>query len=250
MKTMSVMITLFLGAACMSAPPLSLESRELLLTGWTAGGQAVALVPGTQVRLSFADGSLNAHAGCNHIGGSYAISDGRLQAASLAMTEIGCSQELHQQDERLVALLSSNPTVRLDGGQLVLDGPSGTAVFADREVLEPDLPLVGPTWSLTTLIDGDAARSVPVDVRALIEFADDGTFTVEPGCNSGGGSYELGDGVVVLGPIALTRMACPGDRDHVERAVLAVLHGEVEFEIRSGTLTLSSGDLGLQLTGR
>jgi len=238
------------GSACSSGPPLSLDGREFVLVSWTVNGQPVQLVPGTQVRLSFADGSLSAHAGCNHLGAGYSLDQGRLVVGAMSMTEMGCDALRHQQDELVAALLTSRPSLRIDGDQLILDGSEGVATFRDRRVVEPDLPLVGPTWTLTTLIEGDAAMSVPGDVVARLQFADDGTFHVEPGCNTGNGSYVAGEGVISFGPIGLTRMACPGDRDRVERAVLEVLSGEVEFEIHSGTLTLRSGDRGLQLSGR
>jgi heat shock protein HslJ len=238
------------GTACSSGPPLSLDGRELLLVGWTVNGQPVQLVPGTQIRLSFADGSLSAHAGCNHLGGDYTLSQGRLMVGAMSMTEMGCDVPRQRQDELVAALLTSGSSLRIDGDQLILEGSQGVATFRDRQAVEPNLPLVGPTWTLTTLIEGDAAMSVPGDVLARIQFADDGTFNVEPGCNTGSGSYAPGEGVMSFGPIALTRMACPGDRDRVERAVLEVLAGEVEFEIHSGTLTLRSGDRGLQLSGR
>jgi heat shock protein HslJ len=246
----AILALTMVGTACSSAPPLSLDGRELLLTSWTANGQPVSLLAGTQVRLSFADGNLGAYAGCNHLGGDYALSQGRLVVQALSMTEMGCDALRHQQDERVAALLSSGPTARMEGDQLILDGSEGVAIFRDRRAVEPDLPLVGRAWTLVTLIEGDAAMSVPGNVTARIQFAEDGTVNVEPGCNTGSGRYELGERLISFGPIALTRMACPGDRDRVERAVLEVLSGEAEYEVHGATLTLRSGERGLQLSGR
>ena len=79
----------------------------------------------------------------------------------------------------------------------------------DREVANPDLPLEGTTWNVEGLITGDAvsiaARRRPRADGCVLE---DGTVTVDTGCNTGTGGYELGDGEITFGPIATTRMAC------------------------------------------
>jgi heat shock protein HslJ len=240
---------ILLGGGCNTVPPISLDGRDLVLVSWSAGGLPVSLVRGTMVRLSFADGSLSAHAGCNQIGGAYTISDGRLVTDSLWATEMGCDEPLQRQDERLTALLSSSPGLRFEDDRLVLDGPEGVATFRDRQAVEPSQPLAGPVWTLTTLIERDAATSVPGEIGSRIQFAEDGTFSVNPGCNAGRGRFELADGSLVFHEIALTKMACPGDRDRVERAVLEVLSGEPTYQIDGATLTLTSGDRGLQFSG-
>src|SRR6185295_12708203 len=58
-------------AGCQAAASLSLTNREFLSTGIVDGGAAFDLVPGTRVRLTFADTSLSASAGCNTFGASY-----------------------------------------------------------------------------------------------------------------------------------------------------------------------------------
>lgn len=242
--TMFILATLIV--ACSGAPPASLDGREFIVVNLAADGVAQPLVPGTQIRISFNDGQIGANAGCNHLGGSYSLDGGRLLVGDLAMTEMGCDPERHAQDERLANFLASEPLVRIEGDVLVLEGGSVVATLRDRQSVEPDPPLVGTRWRLVSIIEGEAVRSVPDDVVSTIEFTDQGRVDVQPGCNRGGGAYETTDGMIAFGPIALTRMACPGAPDEVEQAVVGLLSGEVAYEVDAGALTLRAGDLGLQ----
>ena len=60
----------------------------------------------------------------------------------------------------------------------------------DREVAEPDLNIVGPTWTVESIIHGDAVSSVPAGAIATLVFKADGTIDVNAGCNRGGGHVE------------------------------------------------------------
>jgi heat shock protein HslJ len=243
-----LLFLLLLSSACAATPDagVQLDGRDFVLTALTVDGRPGQLVPGTQVRISFADGSLGANAGCNHLGADYEVRDGHLTAGAMSMTEMGCDRARHDQDQWLADLLSSRPRLSLDGNGLVLDAGETVATFRDRTSVEPDQPLAGTRWELMTIIDGDTARSVPGDVLSTLQLSEDGTLQVVPGCNTGSGTYQKGAGTISFGAIAVTRMACPGERDDVERTVLAVLSGDVEYEISSGTLTLRAGERGLQ----
>jgi heat shock protein HslJ len=120
----------------------------------------------------------------------------------------------------------------------------------DREVAEPDQPLVGPTWSLTTIIDGQVASSVPVGISATFTFADDGTFSFNDGCNSGGGKYVVDGDQIAFSAVVQTDMACAGAAGQVEQAVLAVIgsNGPITFAIDAGALTFMAGNAGLQFS--
>src|SRR5688572_14045686 len=57
-----------------STDPASINGRQFIsvdVSGHT-------LVPGTTIRLTFTDGSLGAQAGCNSIGGTFTIVDGKI----------------------------------------------------------------------------------------------------------------------------------------------------------------------------
>ena len=71
------------------------------------------------------------------------------------------------------------------GDELVLEDGATVITLLDREVADPDLPLVGPVWTVTAIITGDAVSSVPEGVIATLVFTDDGLVMVNTGCNSG-----------------------------------------------------------------
>jgi heat shock protein HslJ len=232
--------------------PPDLDGRAFLSEAVTEDGAPRPLVEHTRIRLDFRDGQIGASAGCNSMGGPYRIDGGVLVVAEgLSTTEMGCAPELHDQDEWLAAFLTSRPEVALDGDRLVLSTPSTEVVLVDREVADPDRPLTGTTWTLDTIIEGDAASSVPEGVTATLTISDDGTVALNTGCNSGGGTAEIGDATITFGQIATTLRACLPEVMAVEEAVVAVVQeGEVAYEIEAGRLTLTAGDRGLGFTAR
>jgi heat shock protein HslJ len=209
----------------------------------STGIEGASLVPGTQVRLSFSGGSLNANAGCNVMGGSYAIDGDRLRTDQLSMTEMGCDDARQHQDEWLARFLSA-ATLTLDGDTLTLTDGTIRLTLLDKEVATPDQPLEGTSWVLDGIISGDAVSSVPAAVTAAIQVAG-GRVEVNAGCNTGGGQVEVSGGTITVGPIVLTKMACAPEAMTVEGAVITVLSGPVAFGIDADSLTLTAGDRGL-----
>jgi heat shock protein HslJ len=218
-----------------------LEGRTFL--GTDAFGRA--LVPGSQVRISFADGQIGASGGCNSMGGPYAIDGDRLVVQQLAMTEMACEPRLMDQDAWLANLLDG-ASIRLDGDTLTLSKDGAALTLVDREVADPDRPLAGTRWIVDGIVEGDAVSSMPAGVVAALTFSAD-RVEVEAGCNRGGGAVSVTDTTLTFGPIALTKMACDGGAMEVERLVSGVLSGDVRYTIEAGTLTLDAGAAGLML---
>lgn len=204
-----------------------------------------ALVPGSQVRLSFEDGRIGANAGCNSMSGSYAVDGGRLVVGALATTEMGCDPALMDQDGWLGGFLDG-ASIALAGEMLTLAKDGVTLTLLDRVVADPDRPLAGTRWVVDGLVSGDAVSSVPAGVVATLVFAD-GEVAVEAGCNSGGGSAEIAETTITFGPLALTEMACGPDAMAVEQAVTSVLAGTVDYTIEADSLTLAGAGAGLLL---
>jgi heat shock protein HslJ len=225
--------------------------RAFLSTSVTVGGVAQPLVDGTRLRLDFGeDAMLAAHAGCNHFGALYRIEGGVLGLTDGAMTEMACEPTLMEQDDWIFAFLGSQPLVRLDGDELVLEDGDTIITLLDREVADPDLPLIGPVWTVTAIISDDAVSSVPQDVVATMVFTDDGLVMVTTGCNSGSGGVEIRATTILFGDIALTRMACEGPAGEMEAAMLTVLSADVvRYQVDASLLELSIAGFGLQLTG-
>lgn len=240
-------------AACTAASPTpnaSVNGRVFLSTGVTDGGQPHALVPGTRLRLAFSDGNLSISTGCNTMGGTYRIADGVLLVGDLSMTEMACQPDLMAQDEWIGAFIGARPTVTLAGNELKLQAGDTVVTLLDREVAEPDQALVGPTWTLVSLISQDTASSVPGNVVATLSFTAGGRVDVNDGCNTGGGPYTVEADAIHFGAIATTLIGCSGAQAQVESAMLAVLGaGAVSYRIEASTLTLLLADSGLQFQG-
>jgi heat shock protein HslJ len=69
---------------------------------------------------------------------------------------------------------------------------------------------VGPVWRLVEFRGGDDTRLTPDDAaKYTIEFKPDGSLIARIDCNRGRGSWKASGPSLELGPLALTRAACP-----------------------------------------
>jgi heat shock protein HslJ len=222
-------------------PRQGLDGRTFLSTAIDGRG----LVAGSRVQLSFEDGTVGASAGCNSMGGPYVVDGGVLRAPQLAMTEMGCEPARMAQDQWLAGLLDG-AALTLDGDTLTLAKDGVTLTLVDREVADPDRPLVGTRWVVEGLVSGDAVSSLPAGLQAALVFSD-GQVAVEAGCNSGGGAAQVADGTIQFGEIILTRLPCPHQAAAVEAAILAALAPRAGYTIEADVLTLDAGGVGLIL---
>lgn len=203
------------------------------------------LVAGTTVTLTFGDdGNLSAQAGCNTLGTTYTIEDGKLVADNIAGTEMGCDAPRHAQDEWIATFLSSRPTVTAEGDELVLVQGDTTLTLRDREVAQPDKPLEGTTWIVDTIIDGDAASSVPAEPKVYLVF-EDGKVEGSDGCNGFGGAADVRGNTVTFGAITTEDKAC-ATNSPARDSLHELLQGEVTFVADGDRLTLTApGGTGL-----
>ena len=254
MKRVTRVLTLLTGfaavmAACStsgaaSSPPPSaiaatIDGRTFLSTGI----EGAALVPGTRISLTFANGNLSASGGCNSMGGAYSIAGGRLSVAQMITTDMGCDQPRMQQDQWLASLLNG-ATITLAGDTLTLEKAPIRLTLLDRKAASPDKPLTGTRWVLDGIVNGGTASSVPAGVTASIQITG-GRIDADTGCNTGGGPVEVSATSLTIGPMMLTKKACAAGPASVEGAVTAVLAGTVTYAIDADVLTLTTGAAGL-----
>jgi heat shock protein HslJ len=199
------------------------------------------LVAGSEIRINFEGADIGIQAGCNNMGGAYTVDDGVLVVGQLFMTEMACEEPLMEQDTWMAEFLAAGADITLDGDTLTLVGDSATITLVDREVAEPDLPLEGTEWVVDGLVSADAVSSTLAGTEASLVIEDD-TASIDTGCNAGSGSAEVDEvaGTITFGPVATTLKACePGVMDQ-ETMILAVLAGEVSYEIESNHLSLTN----------
>jgi heat shock protein HslJ len=235
------------GDSVQSQPPGSQPDPAGAPAGRTYLSTGVAghrLVDGTTVTLTFGDdGNLSVQAGCNTLGTTYTIEDGKLVAENFGGTEMGCDEARHTQDTWIGTFLSSRPTVTAEGDELILVSGDTTLTLRDREVVQPDKPIEGTTWIADTLIEGDAASSVPADPRVYLRFVD-GKVEGSDGCNGVGGEMQIASGDVEFPGLNMTAMACgaPG----VQAAFAGLFGKTVTVELDGDRLTLTApGGTGL-----
>ena len=221
--------------------------RSFLSTSVIEDGRPRELVPGTRIRLVFADGRLQAQAGCNHLVGPVADDAGQLVVTDLEVTEMGCDQARHDQDAWLAALLVDRPRWTLEGDELVLRTGTTELRLVDREVADPDRPLAGTRWVVDSLIDGETVSSVPAGHEAHLVFDGD-RFEGWTGCDQVSGTAVQIPGGLRFGDVTRPGARCDGTAAALESAVLAVLDGDVTARIEADLLTLTHpSGRGLQL---
>ena len=228
-----------------------LQGRTFLSIAVTENGQPRALVDGTRIRIVFPKDrmAISVSAGCNTMGGDARIDGGRLRVTQLGMTDMACDPARMTQDDWLAKVLSDGPSIALGNDQLVLTRGTTEIRLLDREVADPDRPLVATRWNVETLVDGDIASSVPAGTQAHLIVAADGTLSGSDGCNLVSGGAKAASGTIRFADIVTTKMACEPDKARLEQAVLAVLRaGDVTYEIEADLLRLRApGGAGLDL---
>ena len=120
----------------------------------------------------------------------------------------------------------------------------------DKKTAQPDASLVGTRWVVDTIIQGDGASTPPQGAVGSILFGSDGSLAASLGCNTGSAKFTVSGDTITIGAMATTRMACLGEAAELEKHMLAVLAGAVQFAIDGDALTLtaeSGAGLGLRL---
>lgn len=110
---------------------------------------------------------------------------------------------------------------------LVWNGDGFDSLGAKVEMDRMHSPLKEDVW---TLVDGDAT----------IQFLQDGTVSGKAQCNNFTGTHETTYPDTSIGPLAVTRMACPDLES--ETALLGLLSNTKMLQVEGNTLTLITND--------
>lgn len=107
------------------------------------------------------------------------------------------------------------------------------------------MPAAAAEWQIMAWNGG------PTLEAAVVQFGADGGFSGNTGCNGFRGQARFdGDGLIVDGPVATTRMACPGDAMTLQDdTIIALFAGRiaVTFDPLRDVLRLTNGDTTLEL---
>lgn len=103
----------------------------------------------------------------------------------------------------------------------------------------PPAELSGTNWRIESVGGVPAAGGRD----AAISFTGD-RISGSSGCNRFSGSYDLNTTAMTLGPIAATKMACPGPAMEQENRLFALLKGTVGLDFRDGDTLILTGANG------
>jgi heat shock protein HslJ len=228
------------------------DPGDLLGVVWTLDRSSMAglvdeVPSGATITLSFEDGQASGRAACNSYGGAYdAGDDGSLSFEGFAVTEMGCEPPLMTLESAYLDALGAVTGFRVDG-KLTLHG-DGVDLTFDEEVPPVALPLVGTTWTLTTIASGDAVSSVLMGTEVTTGFTADGTVSGSAGCNRYSGSYTWTGDQLSFSPLASTKMACADEVMAQETVFLAAMEQVASYGIEGSQLRLLD-DSGALLLG-
>lgn len=235
------------GSTPMTTPSSDLASALAGRAFLSQSATGITVAPGAALRIEFRDGQVSFSGGCNGHSGAATFDGDQLTVGPMMATMMACDQPLMEQDATVAALLNAGVTVQLDGDNLALTGADGARIeLLDRVVADPDRPIEGTTWVVNGVISDESVSSGWGEAEATITIVD-GQAQVNAGCNRGMASATVGEGTITFGPLALTKMMCDEDAMRLEAAVVAVLQGEVTFDVEAGNLTLMNGTNGLML---
>lgn len=117
------------------------------------------------------------------------LTAGTVWINGLGSTAVGCRPPLRDQEEWLKTFLTSKPSWRLNGDELTLTAGGTTITLLDGKVAEPDFPLDGIRWKITTTItNADARQGYGRTEEAWLTF-DAGHLTGWTGSNELSATY-------------------------------------------------------------
>lgn len=236
-------------ALALSACPKKIDMEQIMEKAWmleTLNGEPVGLGMNKQPRyFKLAEGNtISGFGGCNNFRGSYELDGSKVQVGNLAGTMMACPPEFS--DQPFQQALQHANQLEMKGGKLLLK--SGDEVLATLVGTEPHLitlntELENTRWVMR-MVNNHTVQIPERGKELFIQFSPENGNRVSgySGCNRFMGSYETDGGAMTLGPLAGTRMACPGkEGQQPEQEVLQALQ-EVDSYAILGERLILSGD--------
>ncbi len=241
--TGAMLLTTMLGASALAndgpgASPLGPDTSPGTMTSpegitWRLAqarlsGAYAAIPAEVQATLHMADGLASGSGGCNQWSTSYVLDGASLTfAPEIITTLMLCEGPGGTVETFFLADLPAVASWAIDGTTLVLSADDGQPVLA----FEPQAaPALDGQWLVTSYNDGQG-QLVTIDDGAAILTIADGGLSGTVGCNQLHAGISQDGGVLTIGPVASTKMACEPALMEREAAVIAAL--EASTAVRS-----------------
>jgi heat shock protein HslJ len=235
MKLSVLLVLALLAAACGSEDPAdspgSTPDGDWQLTG------GVAIVDGFPITMSIEGREVSGRAACNSYFGTVTVDGDRIAIGELGATEMGCEPAVMEAEAAFMAALLEVATFERDGDRLTLSGPE-TELSFEPVTPVPTASLVGTTWVLDTLIEGEAVSTAGGDPATLV-LAEDGTLSASTGCRTLTGTWLERGGVIVV-PTLSAEGECPDELSKQDSLVVTVIGDEFRAAVDGDRLTLMS----------
>lgn len=208
-------------------------------------GAAIPIPADRRITLKIDGTQVGGSAACNIYGGTLEINGTTIKISALSMTEMACQDDVMAAEAAYLAALPRVTTATRDQDSLVLTGPDVELRFARVQPV-PNANLVGPLWTLDSLISGEVVSSVIGD-KAILQLNANGTLAASTGCRDLTGHYTVSGSKVqvTLDPYDLIACADPlGAQDTQVLRVFGAVDG-FTFAIQGNSMTLTAGELGL-----
>ncbi|MGW7279750.1 META domain-containing protein [Streptomyces sp. NPDC054844] len=185
--------------------------------------------------------------GCNTFSARADIDGERVRLSDAMFTEKACEKTPIDFEKSLGRTLTTGPlTTKTEGERLTLTTSDGDTVRLSKQ---PDAPLYGTQWTVTTpgQKDADQEETGQKDAdqkgSARLTFDRDAkTVSGRLPCNRVNAEATVSDGRITLGAPSTTRMVCEGSLMDAEKRILSLFDGRVDYRIDQETLTLTSED--------
>jgi len=213
-----------------------IEAREWVLD---RDDSSLTVDDDNPVTLSVRGDQVSGTAPCNVYRGSFDLEDDdSVQIGDIALTRRMCEESTMRAEEEFITALGAvdHVSVNDDGDRLTLSGDDDEVRLAFR-AYDADELLVG-TWQITGVATGTSIESVLSGTEPTVTFHDDGDVTLETGCNTAAGSWELDGHELTIGTMRITLRECsePAGVMDQETALVAALEAADRVEIVPGEL--------------
>ncbi|MFE2878638.1 META domain-containing protein [Streptomyces roseus] len=211
----------------------------------TTGGRTLSAPPVARVHLPpSASDQATGNYGCNGFTAEVAYeSPSAITVKPGSTTAMAC--ENTEFETVFAKLFTGRLTVDRHANALTLKTADGSTIAMSAEPPAPDAPLTATAWTVTSLVSGGTAASVPVEAvgKAVFTIAPDGSASGSLGCNRFSAKAAVEGATLTFGPLTSTRMACEGPRGELEANLTALFgSGPLTWKVQGATLNLTATD--------
>ena len=212
------------------------------VTGFNNGRNGVVSpVLGTQLTLTFENGTVSGRSGCNSFTGSYTEETNHIKIGPVASTRMMCADNNVMTQERIfLQALGSAVRWSVEGDLLDMHRADDQRALTATQAAAPTL---AGTWNVKGFNNGRGGVVSLLDNTQLTLSFENGRVSGRAGCNTYSGSYTTKGNQIKIGPLATTRMMCADNKVMTqEREFLKALESVVRWSVQGNELDMHRAD--------